>query len=245
MNTHNGLCSNVANAIRASEQIYKIRLLMKRTIMLVPIIVILLQLILMLHPISRRASLWMLEENHPVELLTFMLFMAAGVFGLRLAMRTRQAGEGAVVYGFYGLFSVCLLFIAMEEIAWGQSLFGFDTPGIWRAINRQGETTFHNVSGLHGHSEIMRLTFGIGGLVGVWLRFFPSFRKIGVPTLLLPWFIIISIHASIDVYNDIIPIDQVFDYMMEQTAELIELFIAISAFLTIHLNSRMQELSPD
>ena len=127
----------------------------------------------------------------------------------------------------------------MEEIAWGQQYFGFDTPTAWRSINVQGETTLHNIAHIHGRTEIFRLIFGLGGLVGVWLSFHPHFQKIGAPAILLPWFVVITLHAAVDVYNDIFPIEELFDYCIIMTSELVELLITISGFLYIILNSKM------
>ena len=161
----------------------------------------------------------MLKENHPIEVLTAAIFAISGVIGLKLARNARRCGEESFVYCFYTIFSIGLLFIAMEEIAWGQWLFGFETPKAWEAINQQGETTIHNIYGLSGHSEIWRLIIGVGGISGIWLSVYPPFQKIGVPAILFPWFIIISAHAFIDVYNDFIPIQKQFDDYVMRTDE--------------------------
>ena len=43
-----------------------------------------------------------------------------------------------------------ILFVAfMEELAWGQMMFGWDTPENFRSLNAQGETTLHNIHGIH------------------------------------------------------------------------------------------------
>ncbi|MFZ2170221.1 MAG: hypothetical protein WAW61_11355 [Methylococcaceae bacterium] len=181
----------------------------------------------------------MLDENHPVELLTFVFALLGGIFGLALARRAKNQGEKTFVFSFYLFFSVALIFVAMEEIAWGQQFFKFDTPAAWRSINLQGETTFHNIVGMQGHSEILRLIFGLGGLVGVWLSFYPFFQKIGAPVILLSWFLIISFHAAVDYYNDYFPIEPRFDYYVRRSSELVEMFIAISGFLYVILNSKM------
>ncbi|NNJ97727.1 MAG: hypothetical protein HKP12_11270 [Gammaproteobacteria bacterium] len=233
------LFTKIAAVLDASEKIYNIRPLVKNAILIAPIVIIILQAILLIHPGTRDFGLWLLEENHPVELLTFVMLLAGGGIGLLLALKTRRQRENGLVYGFYMLFSIGLVLIAMEEVAWGQWFLGFETPEAVAQLNRQGETTIHNLAGLHGHSEFLRLTFGLGGLIGIWLSFSPSFRKISAPVILVLWFLIITIHASVDVYNDFVAIHKKFDYGMQRTAELIELLIAISAYLYLHLNWRM------
>ncbi|XOF34373.1 MAG: hypothetical protein ACL93V_03490 [Candidatus Electrothrix sp. YB6] len=232
------MIAKIATEIKESENIYHIKPHIKNAIILTPIVIVLLQTILWLYPATRYLSIWMLKENSPVELLTFMLLFVDGVVGLLFAAKIKECGEEKLVYGFYALFSIGLLFVALEEIAWGQWLFGFETPEIWKSINRQKETTLHNLAGLQGHSEIMRLIFGAGGLIGILLSFHPVFRKVGAPALLLSWFAVIALHASIDVLNDFVAIQKRFDYAIMKTSELIELLIAISAFLYIRLNAR-------
>jgi hypothetical protein len=226
-------------ALKTSGKTYSIQPHIKNMIMIAPIIIILLHMVLLVLPGTRNVSLWMMNEYNPVELLTFIVLVAGGVAGLLLALKTKKCGEKSLVYGFYTLFSLGLLFVAMEEVAWGQALFEFETLEAWRSINLKGETTIHNLPGLNRHTEILRLTFGAGGLLGVWLSFYPSFRKIGVPALLLPWFIIITVHASVDLLNDFVTIQEQFDYLTNKASEFIELFIAISAYLYVRLNSRI------
>lgn len=210
-----------------------------------PGIIFLSFLIVLFAPSTRRVALWMLGENHPVEILTLIIALAGGIFGLSLAWRARKLEETNFVVFFYAAFSIMLLIIGMEEVAWGQQFFGFDTPTFWRVNNMQGEATFHNLSGVHGHTEMLRLVFGLGGLVGVWFSFYPRFRKIAAPLILLPWFVVITLHAGVDAYNDYIPLGKQFDYHVQRTSELVELLIVISAFLYVTLKSKMLALKSE
>ena len=108
----------------------------------------------------------------------------------------------------------------MEEISWGQQFFGFETPESFRAMNDQGETTLHNIKGLSGNSEYLRLLYGICGAVGVLLYSYKPFHKIAAPVFLMPWFILIALHSKVDVYNDIVPIDKNFDAFISDMARV-------------------------
>ncbi len=224
--------------MNSSEEANNIKTSSKNTIMFAPVIIMFLCLIFLLNPATRRITLWMLEENHPVEVLTFVGALAGGILGPALAWKASNHGEKILVFGFYVLFSAALMFVGMEEVAWGQQFLGFDSPTAWRSINLQGETTLHNIAGIHGHTEIFRLVFGLGGLVGVWLSFYPYFQKIGSPLILLPWFVVITLHAGVDVYNDYFPIGAQFDFYMQRTSELVEMLIVVSGLLYIVLNSK-------
>ena len=197
--------------------------------------------LLLLPRTTRPAMLWLLEEDHPVETLTFVFLFAGGVVGLALARTLRRRGEKFWVWGFYLVFSVGLFLVAMDEIAWGQRVLGFRTPEAIRAVNRQGETTFHNIGDLQGRSEWLRLAFGLGGIVGVLLSFRPVFARVGAPFLLLPWFLLISVHAAIDAWNDYFPIQPRFDFTMQRTSEVVELLIGMAGFLYVFLNRRSLE----
>ena len=101
-------------------------------------------------PVTRKATIWVLAENKPVEIVTFIILLAAGFYGLNFARKLLAGGEKFVYPLFYALFSLGLLFTGFEEIAWGQQLWGFATPEALTGLNMQGETTLHNIKGLHG-----------------------------------------------------------------------------------------------
>jgi len=188
--------------------------------MIAPIIVVLVQAIMLIHPATRKVCLWLLREDHPIELLTFAVFLVGGVASILLAMKTRRSGEPRSTYRLYFVLSIVLFFIAMEEIAWGQYWFAYETPVFLQSINRQGELTFHNIRGLQGHSEVLRLIFGIGGLIGIWRSSCRPFRNTDVPAVLFPWFIVIAVHAAVDVFNDEVAIQEYFDYLMVRTSAM-------------------------
>lgn len=229
----------IGRQLRFAERTYRIRSSSVKTIILLPFIIVILFGLFLGLPTTRAAALWMLVENHPVEFLTFAFLLLGGIRGLHLVWQTKKRSKGILVLGFYTVVSTGLLFAAMEEVAWGQHFFGFETPSALKRINAQGEVTIHNIDVLQGHSEFFRLTFGLGGLVGVWLCSWRSFQKIGVPLILLPWLLIITVHAGLDVYNDYFPIERRFDLAMQRSSELIEMLIGISGFLFIWLNARM------
>ncbi|MDC1198001.1 hypothetical protein N8035_04045 [Algibacter sp.] len=180
---------------------------------------------------TRDFGFWLLDENSPIEILTFIFFIVGGVFGIWLSINHNKILEKLTVV-FYLFFSVCLILIAMEEIAWGQWFFNFETPEEWAKINKQGETTLHNIEGLHGHNENLRLLFGLGGLVGILLGKLSAFKKISVPNVLFSWFFIIFFHSTLDVLTHM----DNNNHPMQRISELIEMLIGGSALLYLWLN---------
>lgn len=201
-----------------------------------PIALLSLFWLLLSRPATRTPMRKLLVENGPVELLTFACLLVAGVLALALVRRLDRRGEPALVRRFGVAFGVGLLFVALEEIAWGQHLLGFSTPELLRELNRQGETTLHNLPALHGRTEVLRLMFGVGGLVGVALRHSPVWRPVAAPRALLPWFAVIAGHAACDLYADFLPVPRHANFLLWSTAELVELLIAIAALLYVALN---------
>lgn len=225
--------------LRVSEEAYAIPCSVAKGIVFSPFMIVFFYSLLLALPATRHRALLMLKENSHVELLTFAFLLLGGMRGLALAWETRNHGERTLVYGFYALFSLGLLFTAMEEVAWGQSFFRFETPSFLRGINAQGEMTIHNIRGLQGHSEFFRVAFGLGGLLGVRLYAHASFRKIGAPAMLWSWFLLIAVLAGLDLYNDYFSIQRHFDILIQKLSEVVEMMIGISGFLFIWLNARM------
>ena len=57
------------------------------------------------------------------------------------------------------MFAIGCLFIAFEEISWGQRLFDIPTPRVLELHNNQKELNLHNVAGryiLHGSYIVSR-----------------------------------------------------------------------------------------
>jgi len=233
------VAAKVYQELKIAERTYEISSSLAIVIVLFPFFISFLYSLSLVLPITRHIALWMGGENHPIELLTFGFLLAGGIRGIVLAWQTKNHREKILVYGFYTVFSIGILFTAMEEVAWGQWFFGFETPAALKSINVQGEVTIHNIRGMQGHTEFFRVAFGLGGLLGVWFSSRRYFRKIGAPFILLSWFLIISILAALDLYIDYFSIQRRLDYLINRLSEFVEMMIGMSGFLFIWLNARM------
>jgi hypothetical protein len=91
---------------------------------------------------------WITAENSLMEWLQFLLILASSLIFARLSLRLFQSRQRLVA-------TLCLMialgtfFVAGEEIAWGQHIFGWSTPEALEAVNVQQETTLHNISSAH------------------------------------------------------------------------------------------------
>ena len=203
-----------------------------------PLLIVLIYACLLILPPTRELAIWMLEENRPVELLSFIFAVLGGIFGLILVWQLKQQTRSLVPLLFYLAFAVGFLFLGAEEVAWGQWFVQFETPSAIQDINTQGELTLHNLAIFNDHLEIFPLVFGIAGLIGIWTNRFSSWRKVSAPYILLPWFVIITSISAIDLFQDFIVIQEQFDYLINYLDEVVEMLVAIAGFLYIRLNQK-------
>src|SRR5512136_1602586 len=97
--------------------------------------------LLLAYPPSRPFAERLLQENHPVELLTFILLILATVLAASVARQAAMQGERIATVGFYATFALLSFVVAMEEIAWGQEFLHFETPDFFKELNVQGQLT--------------------------------------------------------------------------------------------------------
>jgi hypothetical protein len=87
------------------------------------------------------------REGGPVETGSFLVLLLiaarAGFCGIRPAERPLAGRWGRLLPG---LLAVAALLAALEEISWGQHLFGFESPPFFQTHNRQAETNLHNLA---------------------------------------------------------------------------------------------------
>ncbi len=83
--------------------------------------------------------IWATYEDLFGEWLQFWCFVATLVLSLKLAF-TRGTYRA-----FFALLALGSLYVALEEISWGQRVLGFSSPEFFKANNLQGETNLHNM----------------------------------------------------------------------------------------------------
>jgi FkbM family methyltransferase len=84
---------------------------------------------------------WFLDEDGVVEDATALVLGLAGVF---FAIAWRRTQRKPIRY-FIGLLSLLLFAAAMDEISWGQRLFGISSPEFFLENSDQSEINLHNV----------------------------------------------------------------------------------------------------
>lgn len=103
------------------------------------------------------------DEDSFLEWLEFLGYAGtAGLAGVN-AFALRRRGLRLAAMGWFGVAAACL-FIAGEEISWGQRILGFHTPDELAEINRQGEANIHNIKSIQ---DALNYGFLIAAVYGV------------------------------------------------------------------------------
>ncbi len=116
-----------------------------------------------------------IKEDGVVEYATCLAYLGAAVLSFLVSRRSSSSGRtyhGLFLMTFAGL----LFLVAMEEISWGQRLFGFGTPRLIADHNVQGELTLHNLGDIQ--QTLLHLAYmlvGFAASVGPLL--IPGFIK--------------------------------------------------------------------
>ncbi len=105
----------------------------------------------------------MATEHGVIEIGTVVILLFAIAAGV-LAFRRRRSLPNRWLGHWLLLLTVGCAYIALEEVSWGQQLFGWETPASIGAINDQGQTNLHNISSWFDQKP--RLIVELGILVG-------------------------------------------------------------------------------
>ena len=144
------------------------------------------------------------REDSLVEWLTalsyFGVFLVAGMLAIRLSLTRHH-----LLAAFFALIGVCGLFVALEEISYGQRLLGFATPPPVAAHNRQDEMTLHNLDLVERlFFTLVPLAVGLFGLLGLVLAGMRRWLDGGAlqmlsllvpPWFLASWFVPVAVFA--------------------------------------------------
>jgi len=96
--------------------------------------------------LSLETSKDLVREDGPIENTQAIFYLIGACLWLSAYFFTLKAKkEGRRRRIFYILFAVFFLFLFLEEISWGQRLFGFSTPEGLKEVNLQRETNIHNI----------------------------------------------------------------------------------------------------
>lgn len=108
------------------------------------------------------------REDGPIEWLQVVAFLGTAAFAVLTAVRLLRRGERLPALLFFGLAVACV-FIAGEEIAWGERLLDLEVPEAIEDINDQEELTIHNIGVLLYVFNLGMLAVALYGVTSPYL----------------------------------------------------------------------------
>jgi hypothetical protein len=145
---------------------------------------------------------WLNEEDSVTEWVQFGLILSASLVFALVGLQLIRAGSRLLgVLCFF--VALGAFFIAGEEIAWGQNVFGWVTPERLAEVNVQNETTLHNISTAHQAFVYGSMLVGMyGTLAPLFGLLVPaSFRRCAAGYLLIPPLFLVPAFAAPFLYR--------------------------------------------
>jgi hypothetical protein len=109
------------------------------------------------------------NEDALVEWVQFLFVLAMVVLAVLLAIALWRQGHRWLAL-LYAVAALGALFIAGEEVSWGQRILGFLTPAELEDINKQGEANIHNIGSILGLFNLGVMAVSLTALVLPILR---------------------------------------------------------------------------
>lgn len=149
----------------AAEEDERVWGISPRTSVLAQVVPLLGAAVVVVALVHRPVFRWITREDGPLEWaqLGFDLVAAAAATWVAVALHRRgMRGASAL----WALFALVCVFIAGEEISWGQRLVGRETPEALRAVNHQEETNVHNIRPVQDSINVAFMVLGAYGSIG-------------------------------------------------------------------------------
>jgi hypothetical protein len=183
-----------------------------------------------------------------IENMTVLFLVAAIGFCIASLSRTKRF----LLPGFLKVWLLILIigaaYFALEEISYGQHMFGWGTAEAWKELNDQDETNLHNVHSLFDQVPRALLSLGIliGGIILPLYRHFRDIRLDESSRFYWQWPTIDCVTIGLLVIL-IRPILSVVETDAINTGEMKENLIALFILLyCISIHSRLrQKMLPD
>ncbi|HET8777652.1 MAG TPA: hypothetical protein VFN76_08330 [Candidatus Limnocylindria bacterium] len=197
-------------------------------------------LLALLFFVDRDTFGFILDEDYVVEWGQVALYIATGVAGAWVAadrFRRGYRGQGIV----WVLFVLGMVFIAGEEISWGQRLLGFETPELLEEINRQNEITLHNIGRTLTVFNLALFFASLYAIAADWInqRWKLAARWPDGERLYVPPFFLAGLFGVMVAYRFVRSILLNQDsYALTSLSEWAELCFAAALFISVFLSAR-------
>lgn len=106
------------------------------------------------------------SEGGPTETMQFLCMLAAS-FVAGYSLTKVKFSDHRGIFSWLLLALICSIYVAGEEVSWGQHILSWSTPDYWKSFNDQAETNLHNMTSWLDQKPRLLLLIGIivGGLI--------------------------------------------------------------------------------
>ncbi|MDH3636091.1 MAG: hypothetical protein OES20_15430 [Gammaproteobacteria bacterium] len=173
-----------------------------------------------------------------------VLFLAIAIgFCVAAIIKANKIGLSGFHRAWFFMLLLGATYFALEEISYGQHMFGWGTVEIWQALNDQGETNLHNVHALFDQLPRLLLTLGIliGGVIMPLYRYFRRIKLEESGRLYWQWPTLDCLTVGLLVIL-VRPILSIIDTKIINTGEMKENLIALFILLyCISIHGRLRQ----
>lgn len=179
------------------------------------------------------------KEDQIIENLQFLIILFSSIFSLFLAQFYKKQ-KNYFLFIFYIMGSLALLFVAGDEISWGQRLFDYHTPhSIIEFTDQQNEISIHNTKRIAKHmGQIYLIISAYGSFSFVIYEFLKKIFKNLNPLfkhffVLMPASLFFSMKFLYDALNTFSDTDYPFKF--DSWSEYVELSMYLGIFIQLFL----------
>lgn len=178
----------------------------------------------------------LIKEDSITEWLTFLFLIVAGFLSFLIALRIKT--KHGYFHWFFILFFAFNILAGMEEISWGQRVFGLETTGVFKEHSDQNEINLHNTFQGIFQIKTKHIALVVLFVYGVILPWLMQNKKKETSNMLLRQFIFPPIFLS---GGFLIASILMLDFQTGHEEEIGELFFSLCFFImmlwNLHLHS--------
>lgn len=182
-------------------------------------------------------------ESGIIENMTVLFLATAIGFCVAAIIKANKLGLPGIDRGWFFMLLLGATYFALEEVSYGQHMFGWGTAESWQALNDQSETNLHNVHALFDQLPRLLLTVGIliGGVIMPLYRYFRQIKLEESTRLYWQWPTLDCLTVGLLVIF-IRPILSIIDTKIINTGEMKENLIALFILLyCISIHGRLRQ----
>lgn len=155
---------------------------------------------------------FIVREDSLLETIQTLFYFTAGILFLLVSRNYFKNKQQLFSLFFIGL-SLLMIFVAGEEISWGQRIFSIETPENLAQINLQNETTIHNIDIFQSNIDYIYMAIGLWGSIGgitikaLRPRLYKKYAAIFPPAILFFYFFAVTRFYFVNLFV-------IFDYQL-------------------------------